>query len=152
MATPIRTRDLIDERRAAQRDLARRIRRLPAVPDHIIDLLDEIIDPEKVPRAPDPLLRPSISAIKVEVISAFEISRQVLEGPSRSRDAVRPRQIAMYLSSRLAGRSLPQIGRAFGGRDHATALHAVRKVESLISTDPDFKARVDQIASRFISS
>jgi chromosomal replication initiator protein len=48
---------------------------------------------------------------------------------------VRPRQIAMYLAKTLTLRSLPEIGRRFGGRDHTTVLHAVRKIENLVSTD-----------------
>jgi chromosomal replication initiator protein len=49
--------------------------------------------------------------------------------------AVRPRQVAMYLAKTLTLRSLPEIGRRFGGRDHTTVLHAVRKIENLVSTD-----------------
>ncbi len=48
---------------------------------------------------------------------------------------VRPRQIAMYLSKVLTLRSLPEIGRRFGGRDHTTVLHAVRKIEGLTGSD-----------------
>jgi len=48
---------------------------------------------------------------------------------------VRPRQIAMYLAKTLTLRSLPEIGRRFGGRDHTTVLHAVRKIEGLVSGD-----------------
>jgi chromosomal replication initiator protein len=48
---------------------------------------------------------------------------------------VRPRQVAMYLAKTLTLRSLPEIGRRFGGRDHTTVLHAVRKIENLVSTD-----------------
>ncbi len=53
----------------------------------------------------------------------------------RARAVARPRQIAMYLAKRLTTRSLPEIGRKFGGRDHTTVLHAVRRIESLRSTD-----------------
>jgi chromosomal replication initiator protein len=48
---------------------------------------------------------------------------------------VRPRQIAMYLAKTLTLRSLPEIGRRFGGRDHTTVLHAVRKIENLVGND-----------------
>ena len=48
---------------------------------------------------------------------------------------VRPRQIAMYLAKTLTLRSLPEIGRRFGGRDHTTVLHAVRKIEGLVGSD-----------------
>jgi chromosomal replication initiator protein len=46
-----------------------------------------------------------------------------------------PRQIGMYLAKKLTSRSLPEIGRRFGGRDHSTVLHAVRKIEDLVKTD-----------------
>ena len=56
-------------------------------------------------------------------------------GPKRARNVARPRQIAMYLSKQLTSRSLPEIGRRFGGRDHTTIMHGVRKIEELIIDD-----------------
>jgi chromosomal replication initiator protein len=53
----------------------------------------------------------------------------------RTANVVRPRQIAMYLAKTLTLRSLPEIGRRFGGRDHTTVLHAVRKIETLVGKD-----------------
>ncbi|MEC7537535.1 MAG: helix-turn-helix domain-containing protein, partial [Pseudomonadota bacterium] len=55
----------------------------------------------------------------------------------------RPRQIAMYLAKQLTARSLPEIGRKFGGRDHTTVMHAVRKVEELKATDNGFSEDVE---------
>ena len=55
----------------------------------------------------------------------------------------RPRQIAMYLSKQLTSRSLPEIGRKFGGRDHTTVIHAVRKIEQLREEDPALDEDVD---------
>ena len=54
----------------------------------------------------------------------------------------RPRQIAMYLAKRLTTRSLPEIGRKFGGRDHSTVIHAVRRIEELRDTDRDVDGAV----------
>ena len=54
----------------------------------------------------------------------------------------RPRQIAMYLAKRLTPRSLPEIGRKFGGRDHSTVIHAVRRIEELRDTDRDVDGAV----------
>jgi chromosomal replication initiator protein len=51
------------------------------------------------------------------------------------RTIARPRQIAMYLAKQLTPRSLPEIGRRFGGRDHTTIMHGVRKIEELMATD-----------------
>ena len=53
----------------------------------------------------------------------------------RARAVARPRQVAMYLSKQLTSRSLPEIGRKFGGRDHTTVMHAVSRIESLMNSD-----------------
>ena len=53
----------------------------------------------------------------------------------RARAVARPRQVAMYLAKQLTSRSLPEIGRKFGGRDHTTVIHAVKKIEELIEGD-----------------
>jgi chromosomal replication initiator protein len=63
------------------------------------------------------------------------VSRADLLSSRRTANVVRPRQVAMYLGKTLTLRSLPEIGRRFGGRDHTTVLHAVRKIENLVSTD-----------------
>ena len=52
-----------------------------------------------------------------------------------ARQVARPRQVAMYLSKQLTTRSLPEIGRKFGGRDHTTVMHAVKRVEELAASD-----------------
>ncbi len=54
----------------------------------------------------------------------------------------RPRQIAMYLAKRLTTRSLPEIGRKFGGRDHSTVIHAVRRIEELRDKDREIDTAV----------
>jgi chromosomal replication initiator protein len=65
----------------------------------------------------------------------YNIRMTDMLSPRRARAVARPRQIAMYLSKMLTQRSLPDIGRKFGGRDHTTVLHAVRKIEQLCETD-----------------
>ncbi|MBN2906208.1 MAG: chromosomal replication initiator protein DnaA [Rhodobacteraceae bacterium] len=87
------------------------------------------------------ILRASDRKVTVE-----EIQRQVSEhynmrmsdmiGPKRHRVLARPRQIAMYLSKQLTSRSLPEIGRRFGGRDHTTVMHAVKRIDELRASDP----------------
>ena len=64
----------------------------------------------------------------------------------RTADVVRPRQIAMFLAKNLTPNSLPVIGRKFGGRDHTTVLHAVRKIEALWSRDSNLAGDLDAIA------
>ena len=63
--------------------------------------------------------------------------------PQRARRVARPRQVAMYLARKLTTRSLPEIGRRFGGRDHTTVLHACRRIEALCAEDALFKQEVD---------
>jgi chromosomal replication initiator protein len=53
----------------------------------------------------------------------------------RARAVARPRQVAMYLTKQLTPRSLPEIGRKFGGRDHTTVMHAIRRIEELRAVD-----------------
>ena len=83
---------------------------------------------------------PDGSRIKIDDILKiigrhFNVARTDLLSPRRARIVVVPRQIGMYLAKKMTSRSLPEIGRRFGGRDHSTVLHAVRKIEDLIKTD-----------------
>lgn len=73
----------------------------------------------------------------------FGVNRSDLLSARRNRSIVRPRQIGMYLAKSLTSRSLPEIGRRFGNRDHTTVLHAIRKVEQLMSDDTGLKEEVD---------
>jgi chromosomal replication initiator protein len=65
----------------------------------------------------------------------YNVSKNDLLSPRRARSVVVPRQIGMYLAKKLTSRSLPEIGRRFGGRDHSTVLHAVRKIDELMRGD-----------------
>jgi chromosomal replication initiator protein len=65
----------------------------------------------------------------------YNVSKNDLLSPRRARSVVVPRQIGMYLAKKLTSRSLPEIGRRFGGRDHSTVLHAVRKIDDLVRAD-----------------
>ncbi len=86
--------------------------------------------------------RVTIDEIQKLVSQHFELKPLDLVSARRSRNVARPRQIAMYLAKRLTTRSLPEIGRKFGGRDHSTVIHAVRKVEELRETDREIDAAV----------
>ena len=77
----------------------------------------------------------SIDDIQRKVAEHYNIRLADMIGPKRSRNVARPRQIAMYLSKQLTSRSLPDIGRRFGGRDHTTIMHGVRKIEELSVED-----------------
>ena len=78
-----------------------------------------------------------IEEIQQVVCKHYNISKADLLSSCRTRNLVRPRQIAMFLSKVLTPRSLPEIGKRFGGRDHTTVLHAVRKIEAQSKTDTD---------------
>ena len=79
--------------------------------------------------------RVRIEDIQRTVARQYNVSRADLLSSRRTANVVRPRQIAMYLAKTLTLRSLPEIGRRFGGRDHTTVLHAVRKIEGLVGND-----------------
>ncbi|MDR6789472.1 chromosomal replication initiator protein [Sphingomonas sp. BE138] len=79
--------------------------------------------------------RVTIDQIQKLVCEHFELKPLDLVSARRARAVARPRQIAMYLSKRLTTRSLPEIGRKFGGRDHSTVIHAVRRIEELRDSD-----------------
>jgi len=77
----------------------------------------------------------TIEEIQRKVAEHYNIRLSDMIGPKRLRTIARPRQIAMYLAKQLTPRSLPEIGRRFGGRDHTTIMHGVRKIEELMTTD-----------------
>ncbi len=79
--------------------------------------------------------RITISDIQRKTAKYFDISLTDLLSARRQRAIARPRQIAMFLAKQLTPRSLPDIGRRFGGRDHTTVLHALRRIEALIASD-----------------
>jgi chromosomal replication initiator protein len=93
-------------------------------------------------RTPDPK-RVKIEDIQKLVASHFNVSRGDILSARRTASVVRPRQIAMYLSKLLTPRSLPEIGRRFGGRDHTTVLHAVRKITGLVTTDGTLSEEIE---------
>jgi len=77
----------------------------------------------------------SIEEIQRKVAEHYHIRLADLVGPKRLRSFARPRQVAMYLAKTMTSRSLPDIGRRFGGRDHTTIIHGVRKIEELMGID-----------------
>jgi chromosomal replication initiator protein len=84
-----------------------------------------------------------IEDIQRLVANHYNVSKSDILSSRRTATVVRPRQIAMYISKALTLRSLPEIGRRFGGRDHTTVLHAVRKIESLTALDVALAGEID---------
>ncbi len=93
----------------------------------------------------------NIEEIQKKVSQHFNIKMSDMSSARRSRTVARPRQVAMYLSKNLTSRSLPEIGRRFGNRDHTTVIHAVRKVEELRDNDASFDEDV-QLLIRMLES
>ena len=77
----------------------------------------------------------TVEEIQRKVSEHYNIRLSDMIGPKRLRTYARPRQIAMFLSKQLTSRSLPEIGRRFGGRDHTTVMHGVKRIEELRSQD-----------------
>ncbi|MGH6892343.1 MAG: chromosomal replication initiator protein DnaA [Dongiaceae bacterium] len=87
--------------------------------------------------------RVTIDEIQKKVAEHYNIRIADMHSARRARAVARPRQVAMYLAKQLTARSLPEIGRKFGGRDHTTVMHAVRKVEELCGSDQSFGEDVE---------
>ncbi len=99
------------------------------------DLLQDLL------RASD--RRTTIDQIQKKVSEHFNLKISDMHSARRSRIIARPRQIAMYLSKNLTTRSLPEIGRKFGGRDHTTVIHAIKKVEELKKNDSNLSEDIE---------
>jgi chromosomal replication initiator protein len=108
------------------------------------ELADEVLAglyPELKPRR-----RPTtVREIQERTAEAFGVSIEALLSPSRAAGLAWPRQIAMYLSRELTDQTLPAIGKAFGGRNHTTVLHAYKRTAERIAGDPDAFEVVDQL-------
>ncbi len=87
--------------------------------------------------------RVTIEEIQKRVAAHFNIRTSDMHSARRARSVARPRQVAMYLAKQLTARSLPEIGRKFGGRDHTTVMHAVKKVDELRELDTSFAEDVE---------
>src|SRR5690606_37083053 len=87
--------------------------------------------------------RITIEEIQKKVAAHYSIKLNDMVSHRREREVARPRQVAMYLAKQLTSRSLPEIGKRFGDRDHTTVLHAVRRIEELRATDATFAEDLD---------
>ena len=87
----------------------------------------------------------TVEEIQRKVSDYYNIRKSDIIGPKRLRSFARPRQVAMYLSKQLTSRSLPEIGRRFGGRDHTTVMHGVKRIEELKQTDGQIAEDVEML-------
>ncbi|MET4529167.1 helix-turn-helix domain-containing protein [Bradyrhizobium sp. JR18.2] len=108
----------------------------PSVPEWITSV-------EEGPR------KPTISEIRKCVAKHFKVSANDLDSSRRISKIVIPRQIGFYLARKLTTRSLPEIGRRFGGKDHTTVLHGSRVIEQKMNKDPNFARTVAALEAQF---
>ncbi|HEX5309450.1 MAG TPA: chromosomal replication initiator protein DnaA [Solirubrobacteraceae bacterium] len=87
----------------------------------------------------------SIGEVKLAVSKRYGLTTEELVSPGRASRISQPRQLAMYLARELTSESLPAIGREFGGRDHSTVLHALRRAEQRIQADPSYRAAAESL-------
>ena len=95
--------------------------------------------------------RVTVEDIQKQVAAHYNIKVSDMHSARRSRVVARPRQVAMYLSKRLTTKSLPEIGRRFGGKDHNTVMHAVKRIEELMATDQEFSSELEML-NRMVQS
>ena len=107
------------------------------------ELMGESVDVETVTRAVQDMFKdkteflPSADIIIEEVCKFYDIENEALRGQGRTKDIVLARQIAMYEMRRMTNLSLKEIGKEFEGRDHATVMHSIDRVEKLMKTKPE---------------
>jgi chromosomal replication initiator protein len=87
----------------------------------------------------------SIDSIQKKVSSYYNLSLSDMTSSRRSINIARPRQIAMFLCKGLTSYSYPEIGKAFGGKDHTTVLHAVKKIQSMLESDQKLKTHISDL-------
>ena len=89
----------------------------------------------------------SVENIQKTTAEYYNIKMSDILSKRRSRSVARPRQMAMFLAKELTNYSLPEIGEAFGGRDHTTVIHAVKTITRLSEQDDEMKKNISQIKS-----
>lgn len=111
---------------------------LPPIPNSDIARAAEIAFPRLILNRIEAIQRATLT--EFPTITLFDIRSQ-----RRTAKIVHARQLAMFIAKKLTSQSFPEIGRRFGGRDHTTVMHAVRKIEKLVSENPDLAATVERI-------
>ena len=120
------------------------------------EIMDDSITIASVKRAIKDVIRvgayiPTPEVIIEETARYFSITAADIRGQRRSKNLAKARQVSMYLMRNLTNLPLKEIGEEFGGRNHATVLSSIRKVEELLKSDPDIAATVRDITSNINS-
>lgn len=113
---------------------------------------DVAFGPIVYPGEREEIPRTTVQEIQRAVCRYYRISRADMLSERRTVNIVRPRQVAMYLSKKLTLRSLPYIGLRFGGRDHTTVLHSVRKIAGLRLANGTLDAELAELEELFVAS
>jgi len=115
------------------------------------DLENKPLNPETTAEALKDILKApahkivTIESIQEVVAEHFGIKVAEMKSKRRTRNITYPRQIAMYLARELTDSSLPEIGAAFGGRDHTTVIHAYEKIEGEVKLDPSLQSTIKEL-------
>lgn len=102
------------------------------------------VDPIELPSRTWASFKPTTQIQELVAVS-YGLHPSCMTAKTRYREHAWPRQVAMFLTRELTGRSLPEIGRVFGGRDHSTVIHAIRAVKARMERDPALRADVDAL-------
>lgn len=92
-----------------------------------------------------------IAFIQAVVALHYGIAPTEMRSDRRARSVARPRQVAMFLAKELTAKSLPNIGRYFGNRDHTTVMHAIKQVKKLCANDPIMFADIEVLRERLVA-
>lgn len=110
-----------------------------------LEAVDKILEQMKGEMPEESGVNPTISQIQEVVSRNYNVSVADLKDKSRSASKVLPRQVAIYLARSLTNRSLDEIGRSFGGRDHSTIVHAVNKIQDMVKSDPFISTYINKL-------
>ena len=94
----------------------------------------------------DEIIEEAFERLGIQNVTGYQ-----LKTSRRSINIARPRQIAMFLCKELTSYSYPEIGRAFGGKDHTTVIHAVKKIESILEIDPKLKKQFFELKETILT-
>ncbi|MDD5453726.1 MAG: chromosomal replication initiator protein DnaA [Candidatus Bipolaricaulis sp.] len=107
-------------------------------------MLEDILPKEDLSR------KLTVEAIKAEVAAAYRIPVSDIESPSRKKELVQARQIAIYLARELTETSFPALGRSFGGRDHTTIMHSYQKMQELLRQIPLLRSEIESLRATIL--
>jgi chromosomal replication initiator protein len=92
----------------------------------------------------------TVEEIQKVVAEFYGVSIDEMKGKKRTKEAVFPRQVAMYIAREITNASLPSIGKEFGGRDHTTVIHSYEKIKVSMHQDPELAKTINQLLNKFI--